>query len=108
MVKSGATLLTVGGSCAVSFSVFVAPPPATVAALSLHDALPISTFTVRVIAGYEPLAARASLRVQVPLGCVHVQPVQRMTAPVNPGDTVSPTVTVPLVAAVPEFVTVIV
>ena len=49
-----------------------------------------------------------SLRVHGPAGCVHVQPLPANDVGVNPMGTRSPTVTVPLVGAVPEFVTVIV
>src|ERR1700730_17881274 len=52
--------------------------------------------------------ASASLRVQDPAGCVHVQPLPAIAVAVNPVGTVSATVTVPLVTAVPEFFTVMV
>src|SRR5215471_3107013 len=51
------------GSFAVSFPVFVSPPPDTVAVLVTLALMLLGTFTVSVMAGYDAPGARTSLRV---------------------------------------------
>src|SRR5947199_282217 len=95
-------------SVAVSLAVLVSPPPETVAVLVCGDVALAATSTVRVIAGYEDPAANALLRVQESVARTQLQPVPAIPVAVKPAGSVSVTVTVPLVAAVPELVAVIV
>ena len=98
--------LMVVGSLAVT--VPVAPPPEAAAELvTLAEAL-AATLTVNVIAGKLAAAASTVVDVQVNVPSVHVQPVPLIAVAVRPVGNVSTTVTVPLVDAVPEFVTVMV
>src|SRR5438552_1874114 len=107
MVRSGTpAVLIVVGLVAVSLAVLVSPPPDTVAELVCGDVAFAATFTVRVIAGYGDPAANASLRVQESVAKTQLQPVPAIPLAVRPAGSVSATVTVPLVAPVPEFVTV--
>ena len=73
----------------------------------LVPAGPAIRFPVTVIGGKLAPAASASLRVQVVEARVHVHPVPEIAVTVKPVGG-SATVTVPLVAALPVFETVIV
>ena len=94
-------------SDAVLFAVLVSLPPETTAVLVTEGGACAETFTVRVMAGYEALAASASLRVQVRVPSEQVHPVPDIPVAVRPDGRLSLTLTVPMVAAVPLLVTVI-
>jgi hypothetical protein len=84
------------------------PPPDTVAMLVRLEGELVATLTVSVMAGKLAPAAFTVVDVQVSVPKVHVQPVPLMVVAVRPVGRVSTTVTVPLVEAVPELVTMIV
>jgi hypothetical protein len=65
-----------------------------------------ATFTVTVIAGYEPPTGSPSERVQVKLARAQFQPEPEIPVAVNPAGNTSSTETVPPEAPVPEFETV--
>jgi len=83
------------------------PPPDNVTGIVTGVPLVEVTFPVTVIGGKLAPAASASLRVQVVEARVHVHPVPEIAVTVKPVGG-SATVTVPLVAALPVFETVIV
>ena len=89
------------GSVAVSFPVLLSPPPETVAELVTLEGALFATFTVKVIAGKLPLAARALLRVQVSVPKLQVQPVPARPVGMSPAGRLSTTVTVPLLGPPP-------
>jgi hypothetical protein len=95
------------GSLAVSFAILTSLPPDTKAVLVTDTGAVCRTVTVIVIAGYEALDARASLRVQVTVCAAtpQPQPVPVAIDGVNPAGSVSATVTVPLLAADPMLLT---
>jgi|HubBroStandDraft_6_1064221.scaffolds.fasta_scaffold838469_1 hypothetical protein len=107
MLRAGAPdVLIVVGSLAVA--VLVAPPPEAAAELVRLAGALAATLTVSVMAGKLAPAASTVVDVQVKVPKVQAQPVPLMVVAVRPVGRVSTTVTVPLVEAVPELVTVIV
>jgi hypothetical protein len=95
-------------SFAVLLTVFVSPPVATETEfVTLVGALD-ATFTVKLMAGYAALVASASARVAVKVPSVMLQPVPVIAVAVRPAGKTSTTLTVPVVASVPTFVTTIV
>jgi len=83
------------------------PPPDTVTGIVTGVPFADVTFPVTVIAGKLAPAASESLRVQVVEASVHVHPVPEIAVTVNPVGG-SATVTVPVVAPLPVFETVMV
>src|ERR1035441_7516910 len=103
----GARAMTVVGSLTVSFAVLISPPPETLAVLVRLTAL-VATSTTTVMGGYPAPAAKLSERVQVSVPRSAVQPAPLMAVAVSPAGSVSTTLTVPTVAALPISVTVMV
>jgi hypothetical protein len=103
MVSAGAATVTVG----VEVTVDGMPPPDTLSGMDTEVPFAPVTSPTTVMGGKLEPAASESLRVQVNVASTHVQPVPEIVLTVKPvgGST---TVTVPLVAAVPVFETVIV
>jgi hypothetical protein len=97
---------TVVGSVPVLFPEVASPPPLTVTLFVTLAATLLAKFTVNVIAGYAALPARTLLVVQVLVANVQLQPVPLIAVAVKPAGSVSTTVTVPDVDAVPTFDTV--
>ena len=62
-----------------------------------------ATLTTSVMAGYDAPAGKASFRVQVSEASAHDQPVPAIDVAVSPAGSVSVTVTVPEVAALPPL-----
>src|SRR5215469_5487911 len=102
-------MMVVGSLAELSLG-FWSPPPDTVTVFVTRPGALPATFTFNVIAGYEVLEAKASLRVQLTGGpCTQVQPVPLTALNVSPVGKVSVTFTVvPSVAFSPLLVTVIV
>ena len=67
----------------MSLALLVSPPPATVTVLVTLAGALAATFTVKVIGGKLAPAARTSLRVQGPEGCVQVQLLPAMAVAVR-------------------------
>jgi hypothetical protein len=101
IVSAGAATVT----DAVDVTVDDTPPPDRLIGILTGVPFTAVTFPVTVMGGKLDPAASASLRVQVIEDRVHVQPVPAMAVTVKPvgGST---TVTVPFVAALPVFETV--
>jgi hypothetical protein len=108
IVKSGvpAAGAMVVGSFAVSLDVLVSPPPATVAKFMTLAGAVADTLTVSVIVGKAVLADSIVFVVQLSATTLQTQPEPLMAVAVSPAGKVSTRVTVPLVTAVPELVTV--
>src|SRR5271170_7592001 len=107
MLRAGAPEgLIVVGSLAVA--VPVAPPPEAAAELVTLVGALAATLTVSVMAGKLAPATSTVVDVQVNVPSEQVQPVPAIAVAVRPAGSVSTTVTVPLVDAVPELVTVMV
>src|SRR5215469_14422485 len=106
MVKSGDGSIVVG-SVAVSFDVFISPPPETVAVFVTEAGASLATLTDIVIGSKLCLPARASFRVQVTVPKLVLQDQGKPLArpKVNALGSVSVTVTVPLVAPRPMLLT---
>src|ERR1051325_1632332 len=101
MVSVGAATMTEG----VVFTAADVPAPDTLSGIVTGVPFVAVTLPVTVIGGKLWPAASASLRVHVVVDSVQDQPVPLIAVPVNPvGGSTS--VTVPLVAALPVFVTV--
>ena len=108
MVRSGSPTIVVG-SASLLLARLVSPPPETVAVLVTLAGALVATLTVSVSGGALAPAAIGSLRVHESVGTsVHVQPVPANAVAVRPVGSVSVTVIVPIVAAAPAFLTVIV
>src|ERR1700719_3921608 len=95
------------GSLDALFAALVSPPPFTVAVLVTLAGALAATLAVSVMAGKADPMARTSLRVQVSVASVHVQPVPLTAVGVSPGGSVSTTVTTPELGPVPTLATVI-
>src|SRR5579871_337291 len=95
------------GTIAVtSIAAFVVPPTETVAVFATDGAALAATLTVTVMGEKLEPAASASVRVHTSVPSTHVQPEPEIAVAVRPGGSVSLTVTMPLVAAVPTLLTI--
>src|SRR6266851_1026489 len=97
---------TVVRSEAVSLAVLVSDPPLTVTVFVTLAAAFVATVTVTVTAGYDAPAANAVAVVQVAVATEQLQPEPLSAVAVKPAGSVSTTVTVPAVDAVPALETV--
>jgi hypothetical protein len=100
-----AGLITVG-SLAVSLDVLVSAPPETLTELVTLAGAVVDTLTTSVITGKTPLAGSTVVVVQFNAKILHDQPEPLSAVAVSPAGKLFTTVTVPLVAAVPELITV--
>jgi hypothetical protein len=107
MVRSGSWTIVVG-SLAVSLAVLSSPPPETFTELVTVAAAFGATLTVSTMTGKLSPAASTVLVVQVKVPRLQTQPAPDIAVADKPAGKVSTTVTVPLVCAMPELVTVIV
>src|SRR5215472_15764132 len=97
MVRSDGCPRIVVGSLAASLAVLTSPPPETVAVLATLAGALAATLTVRIKGGYDPPAARTSLRVQVSVARTQLHPEPLSAVALRPVGRLSVTVTVPVV-----------
>src|SRR5450631_2075802 len=94
------------GSFAVSLDVLVSPPPATVVKFTTLAGAVVDKLTVSVTIGKAVLAGSIVVVVQLNARTLQTQPEPLMAVAVNAAGKLSTKVTVAVVAAAPELMTV--